>query len=145
MVDIRINIIITVILLLTIYAIFKEYNEHDDCFLTHGPRESESIYRSIQKLEKCVKYDIHTIKWRRNVICSVISVSLIFIFIHARIPTAKEVFLCFLFIFIVFNLSCDNYIERTSKKAINFSTEHIHNIKDSLNKHHKFILPSSFI
>lgn len=143
--DIRTNIIITVIISLSIYAIVKEYSEHDDCFSTHGPRENESIYRSIKKLEKCVKYDIHTIKWRRTLICSVIAVTLIFTFVHTRMPTAKELFLSFLFIFIVFDLSRQNYVERTSKKAVNFSTEHIHNIKDSIYKHHSFILPSSFI
>jgi len=72
-------------------------------------------------------------------------VVLIFAFIHARIPSAKELILHFLLIFIVFYLSWNNYVGRTGKKAINFATEHVENIQRNIQENHEFILPSTFV
>src|SRR6056300_148365 len=93
MLDTRTVILVIALVLWSIFAYVKEYREHDDCFRTRGPKKGESIYRSTKKLEKCVTYDLHIIKWRRTLICSVISVVLIFVLIHTRIPSAKELIL----------------------------------------------------
>ena len=139
--DSRNKIIFIGLLFWAIYALIKEYGEHDDCFRIYIPRKGESIYRSAKKLEKCIKYDMHTIKWRRTLICSIITIILIYVLIHSRIPTAKELILHFLFIFIVFYLSWKNYVSRTANKAITFANKHVENIKESIRTNHTFILP----
>lgn len=144
MADIRNILFIVALVFWSMYALVKEYREHDDCFRTHGPKKGESIYRSTRKLEKCVNYDLHTIKWRRILICSGIAVVLLFVLVHARVPSTKELVLHLLLIFVVFYLSWQNYGSRTSKKAIGFTIEHIANIKEKIRTKHTFILPSTF-
>jgi len=144
MMDSRNLILITFLIFWCLYAVVKEYGEHDDSFRIQKPREGESIYRSMKKLEKCASYELHTIKWRRTLICTVVVIVLIFALIHQRVPGPKELLLHVFLIFLIFFLSWNNYTGRTSSKAADYISEHLHNIRQRIETDHAFILPSSF-
>ena len=132
---------IVTVLLWCIYAIFKEYKEHDDSFSHAVYRERDSIHSSLRKIVKCVDCDTTTIKWRRTLVAATVTTILVFTFVHTRIPSPKEFLLYILLIFTVFYISWHNYMRRTTGKASSYAKEHIENIKKYLSQEKSFILP----
>lgn len=139
--DIRLILLIITLLFFCVYAILKEYKEHDDCFALGKYRERDSVHSSLRKLVKCVESDGNTVKWRRTLLATTISIIIIFGLVHTHIPTAKELLLYILIIFIVFYMSWHTYSIRTTGKAAIYAKEHIDNIKKYLAEKRRFILP----
>jgi len=132
-------ILVGILASLGVFAIYKEYTEHDDAFTLNKAKKSDSIRTSLRKLEKCLNYDQKTIKWRRTLLATLLSVALIFGIFYKRIPSSKELAIHFCFIFVVFYVTWQNYSSRTASAAVLYGSKNIENIKKRLKQ--SFIFP----
>lgn len=139
--DITTLILTGIFLFFSIYAIYREYTEHDDAFTKNKVRVKDSIWSSLRKLENCLDYDKKTIKWRRTLIATLISMILLFGVFHRRSPSSKEFIIHFFFIFVVFYVMWQNYSDRTASGAVLYGRENIDNIKRQLAEKRRYILP----
>lgn len=139
--DIRLILLIVLVFFWFIFAINKEYMEHDHSFLMAKYQERDSIHSSLRKIVKCIDCDSKTIKWRRTFVASTIATTLIFTLVHQRLPSPKELLLYVFLIFIVFYISWHSYMVRTTGKATSYAENHVENIKRYLTKEKSFILP----
>lgn len=139
MLDKNRNIVLGILIFWFIFALYKEYTEHDDSFSFYKNKDSDDIKSSIYKLKKCIGYDFHTIKWRRILICTAIVIFLLYKLVFNKIPNGKELLLSFFFIFFVFYISWKHYVHRTAKKAVQLCKKHLLNLENEIKKKHKFI------
>jgi len=134
-------IVLGLLIFFCIYALYKEYKEHDDAFTLNKAKENDGLWSSVRKLEKCLDYDQKTIKWRRILLSTILCICLLFAILHKRLPTTKEVVIYLFFIFIVFYVNWNQYSKRTASGAVFYGRENIQNIKRHLLEHRSFIFP----
>jgi len=137
-------VLVGILVFFAIYALYKEYIEHDDAFTYNKASDKDSISSSLGKLEKCLRYDQKTIKWRRILLTTLLSVSLIFGILYQRFPSTKELLIFVCFIFVSFYTNWQHYSSRTASGAIKYGTDNISNVKKQLSKNHNFILPWNY-
>jgi hypothetical protein len=138
-------ILVTALIFFAIFALYREYHDHDDAFTYHKAVEKDSIFSSLTKVENCLNYDQKTIKWRRILLTTLLSILLLFGIFHQRFPTAKELLIYFFFIFVVFYMNWQHYVKRTASGAVIYGRENIANIRKQIAEKHSFILPINFV
>lgn len=134
-------IVLSLLIFFCTYALYKEYKEHDDAFTLNKAKENDALWSSVRKLEKCLDYDKKTIKWRRILLSTILCITMIFIILHKRLPTTKELVIYLSFIFIVFYVNSKQYSKRTASAAVFYGRENIKNIKKHLLENRSFIFP----
>lgn len=138
-------ILVTALIFFAIFALYREYLDHDDPFTYHKAVEKDSIFSSLTKVENCLNYEQKTIKWRRILLSTLLSILLLFGIFHQRFPAAKELLVYFFFIFVVFYMNWQHYTKRTASGAVIYGRENIANIRKQIAEKHSFILPINFV
>jgi hypothetical protein len=124
-----------------IFAIYSEYQEQQNAYILGIPKDTDSIHKSLSKLEKCISYDIKTIKWRRAYLVSNLITVFLFLFVIRKIPTPSEYLLYLIIISTGYIFMWSHYVETTSKEVLKYTKMNIYNIKENIKKNHSFILP----
>lgn len=109
--------LITLILLISIYAYKKEVDEQPNIYKHSILEEGDNLKKLFKKLQDCLLVDSRSIKWRRSFISAVLITALMFGLIHYRIPSSKEIILTILLIYVIFYSSWINYTNVISDKV----------------------------
>ena len=136
--------LITLLGFFALFALVKEYIEHDDAYTLNKAKPGDSLHAALRKLKNCINYNQKTIKWRRTLLTTLLSIVLIFGLFRKKFPSAKELLIYFFFIFMAFYINWEHYVYRTASGAAKYADENIQNIKKLCVKDHKFILPDNF-
>lgn len=116
-------------LFFSVWAIFFENKDQPNAYTLGKSQETDRLYDSIRKLKICMSYDTKTIKWRRILLATTISVAGIFFFVLRRKPEPRELLLTFVIIFLTFELTWRDYTNRTSYDAMKYGQENIDHIR----------------
>lgn len=73
-----------------------------------------------------------TIKWRRTFLCALISIILIFVLVHQRVPEPQELILYLIILYSVWYLMWDDYTNKIEYKSVNNSKRMLSEIKRRL-------------
>ena len=124
-----------------IFAIYSEYQDQQNAYILGIPKDTDSIHKSLSKLEKCISYDVKTIKWRRAYLVANLITILLFISVIRKIPTPSEYLLYLIIISAGYIFMWSHYVETTSKDVLKYTKINMYNIKENIKKNHSFILP----
>ena len=124
-----------------IFAIYSEYQDQQNAYILGIPKDTDSIHKSLSKLEKCISYDVKTIKWRRAYLVANLITILLFISVIRKIPTPSEYLLYLIIISAGYIFMWSHYVETTSKDVLKYTMINMYNIKENIKKNHSFILP----
>lgn len=111
-----------------IFAVYKEYNEYDDSILSCSNTDKDSIFKTINKLKKCLNYNRTTIKWRRVYIGALLSMIMIFGLYHNRYPTVKEILLYTFSIFTIYYIIWHQYANIITQRVMDISKDNFKHI-----------------
>lgn len=101
--------VLLVFIFISIFAYLKEKEDQANCYRIAKPAEKDTIKQIVKKINETISYDTKSIKWRRALICSIISVFVIFALVETRIPQIREFILYLIVIYVVQYVSWKNY------------------------------------
>lgn len=135
------KILYAVLIFFLVFAIRAELADYADPYVYSAPQDTDTLAQTLRKIGNCLTYERKTVRWRRSLMISIISIILLFLFIYTRFPTPKECLLHVAIVFVVSYFIWQNYVANVSKNAIKIGQDNIEKLKQTLMSEKSYILP----
>lgn len=121
---------IVIFLFWVVFAILAEINQKNDAYKSAILTQKETSLSLKRKLTTCLTAEQRTIKWRRVYLGAVASVALMYIFVHNRVPSPRELVVSFFIIYIVYMIIWEQYYRTVTTKVVDIGKEIISRLND---------------
>jgi hypothetical protein len=126
--DSNLLLIAVIVVIFFLYSLILESKENNHSYIRGKASPTDSVKRSLKKIDMCLSYDLKTIKWRRCFVTTIIILILLFTLVKENEMTPKNISLHFTIIFTIIYLSWRNYSNVTGMDVYRIGRENIDNI-----------------
>lgn len=126
-------IVIVVFAFWLYFATRAELGDQKNAYISSTPNDRDSIKSTLRKIKICLLTEQKTIKWRRVYIGALLSTALIYVFIHNRLPTSRELVLGFFITYLVYTFIWAHYHFTTTNTVVELGKKNLDKLDKYIN------------